>query len=164
MSLRALNSGGHVHEEIRRKLSTKTTTSAAAPPHHHHHHGHAPPAPPSPSPSSKQLALEQQTEDASESSRGEKEEEKGRGLSRWHTILVISNLTGIAFAGSMSTGVLTIGLPRIATDLTLSQNLLLWLVSPKKKLGSPLSPPPFVFLFGERKERKRKKKEKRGDS
>lgn len=163
MSLRALNSGGHVHEEIRRKLSTKTTTSAAAPHHHHHHHGHAPPPPPSPSPSpsSKQLALEQQTEDASESSHGEKEEEeKGRGLSRWHTILVISNLTGIAFAGSMSTGVLTIGLPRIATDLTLSQNLLLWLVSPKNKLGSPL--PPSLCFSVRRKERKKKKRKKGG--
>lgn len=154
MSLRALNSGGHVHEEIRRKLSTKTTTSAAAA-HHHHHHGHAPPPPPPPTPSSKQLALEQQTEGASESSQGEKEEEeKGRGLSRWHTILVISNLTGIAFAGSMSTGLLTIGLPRIATDLTLSQNLLLWLVSSKKEIGIAPFPPP--FLFGEKKGEKKK--------
>ena len=83
MYIYVLNSGGHVHEEIRRKLSTKTTTSAAAPHHHHHHHhGHAPPPPPPPpSSSSKQLALEQQTEDASESRQGEKEgEEKERGF------------------------------------------------------------------------------------
>lgn len=72
---------------------------------------------------------------------------------------------GIAFAGSMSTGLLTIGLPRIATDLTLSQNLLLWLVSPKKKLGSPLPPPPpppFFFCSEQGKKERKKKEEKKG--
>lgn len=58
----------------------------------------------------------------------EQAEAPGEVLSRGHTIFVIANLTGIAFASSMSTGLLTVGLPRIATDLTLSQNLLLWSV------------------------------------
>lgn len=58
----------------------------------------------------------------------EQADSPGEVLSRGHTIFVIANLTGIALASSMSTGLLTIGLPRIATDLTLSQNLLLWSV------------------------------------
>ena len=47
-------------------------------------------------------------------------------LSRWHAILLIANLTGITFVGSMSTGLLTVGIPRIADDVGLSQSLLLW--------------------------------------
>jgi hypothetical protein len=42
------------------------------------------------------------------------------------TILLIATLTGITLASSISTGLLTIGLPRIATDLQLADNLLLW--------------------------------------
>lgn len=42
------------------------------------------------------------------------------------TVLLIATLTGITFASSISTGLLTIGLPRIAIDLQLADNLLLW--------------------------------------
>ncbi|MCJ1312459.1 hypothetical protein MMC25_006133 [Agyrium rufum] len=47
-------------------------------------------------------------------------------ISSWRATLVIANLTGVTFAASMSTGVLTVGLPRIASDLALGQSLLLW--------------------------------------
>lgn len=47
-------------------------------------------------------------------------------LSRSRTVLVIATLTGVTLANSMSTGLLTVGLPRIAADLRLSEDLLLW--------------------------------------
>lgn len=47
-------------------------------------------------------------------------------LSIWRTVLVITTLAGLAFANSMSIGLVTIGLPVIAADLDLAQNLLLW--------------------------------------
>ncbi|GFF94650.1 aminotriazole resistance protein [Aspergillus lentulus] len=47
-------------------------------------------------------------------------------LSRTRAVILITTLTGITFVGSMSTGLLTIGLPWIATDLGLPENLLLW--------------------------------------
>lgn len=47
-------------------------------------------------------------------------------LSMGETILLIATLTGITLASSISTGLLTIGLPRIAADLELADNLLLW--------------------------------------
>jgi hypothetical protein len=50
------------------------------------------------------------------------------GLSRLRAITLIATLTGINFVGSMSGGLLTIGLPWIAADLKLSDNLLLWYV------------------------------------
>lgn len=46
--------------------------------------------------------------------------------SRSRTIFLITTLTGIMFVASMSTGLLTISLPRIAQDLKLSSSLLLW--------------------------------------
>jgi hypothetical protein len=48
------------------------------------------------------------------------------GLSRARAITLIATLTGITFVGSMSGGLLTIGLPWIAADLKLPDNLLLW--------------------------------------
>lgn len=56
-------------------------------------------------------------------------------FSRGRTVFVIATLTGITFASSMSTGILTIGLPRIAADMQLADNLLLW-YSPE---SSPLT-------------------------
>ncbi|KAB8247329.1 hypothetical protein BDV35DRAFT_392102 [Aspergillus flavus] len=50
-------------------------------------------------------------------------------LSRTRAVILITTLTGITFVGSMSTGLLTIGLPWIATDLGLPENLLLCLAT-----------------------------------
>jgi hypothetical protein len=47
-------------------------------------------------------------------------------LSRARAVILIATLTGITFVGSMSGGLLTVGLPSIATDLGLPDNLLLW--------------------------------------
>jgi hypothetical protein len=47
-------------------------------------------------------------------------------LSKGWTILVITTLTGMTLASSISTGLLTIGLPIMATDLELPENLLFW--------------------------------------
>jgi hypothetical protein len=47
-------------------------------------------------------------------------------LSILRTILIITTLAGLAFANSMSIGLITIGLPVIAADLDLALNLLLW--------------------------------------
>ena len=49
-------------------------------------------------------------------------------LSRARAITLIATLTGITFVGSMSGGLLTVGLPEIAADLKLPDNLLLWYV------------------------------------
>jgi hypothetical protein len=48
-------------------------------------------------------------------------------LSKAETVLIISTLTGITAANSMSTGLFTIAIPRIAEDINLPDNLLLWL-------------------------------------
>lgn len=47
-------------------------------------------------------------------------------LSIVRTVLIITTLAGLAFANSMSIGLITIGLPVIAADLDLALNLLLW--------------------------------------
>lgn len=47
-------------------------------------------------------------------------------LSRARAVILIATLTGITFVGSMSGGLLTVGLPSIAKDLRLPDNLLLW--------------------------------------
>lgn len=49
-------------------------------------------------------------------------------LSRTRAVILIATLSGITFVGSMSGGLLTIGLPWIAADLNLPDNLLLWYV------------------------------------
>lgn len=50
-------------------------------------------------------------------------------LSKGRTVTVIGTLTGITLVSSFSTGLLTVGLPRMASDLALAKNLLLWYVS-----------------------------------
>lgn len=47
-------------------------------------------------------------------------------LSTSRSVVIISILTGIAAMTSMSTGILTVGLPVIAHDIGLSGSLLLW--------------------------------------
>ena len=47
-------------------------------------------------------------------------------LSRLRTIMIIFSLTAVTFTSSMSTGLVTIGIPRIADDLRLANNLILW--------------------------------------
>jgi hypothetical protein len=47
-------------------------------------------------------------------------------LPHGRSIIVIAALTGVSFLSSMSTGLLTVGLPRIAVDVKLPANLLLW--------------------------------------
>jgi hypothetical protein len=47
-------------------------------------------------------------------------------LPHGRSIIVIMALTGANFLGSMSTGLLTVGLPRMAVDVKLPANLLLW--------------------------------------
>ncbi|KAJ5747005.1 uncharacterized protein N7511_008701 [Penicillium nucicola] len=47
-------------------------------------------------------------------------------LSRSNAVILIITLSGITFVGSMSSGLLTVGLPTIAADLSLPENLLLW--------------------------------------
>lgn len=53
-------------------------------------------------------------------------EAEGQNISRARAIILITTLTGLTFIGSMSSGLLTIGLPIIAADLKLPENLLLW--------------------------------------
>ena len=47
-------------------------------------------------------------------------------MSRARAAVVIGLLFGITIVGSFSTGLLTVGLPRMAGDLKLAENLLLW--------------------------------------
>ena len=47
-------------------------------------------------------------------------------LPHGRSIIVIAALTGVNFLSSMSTGLLTVGLPRMAVDVKLPANLLLW--------------------------------------
>jgi len=49
-------------------------------------------------------------------------------LEKGRSIIVIFLLTAVMFMNSMSTGFITVGLPRIAADLDLSENLLLWYI------------------------------------
>lgn len=47
-------------------------------------------------------------------------------MSRGRLIVIVGVLFGITTVGSFSTGLLTVGLPRMATDLQLAGNLLIW--------------------------------------
>ena len=47
-------------------------------------------------------------------------------LSKGRTIIVIGQLSLLNFMNSVSNGILTVCLPRIAVDLNLAGNLLLW--------------------------------------
>ncbi|KAL8687547.1 MAG: hypothetical protein Q9218_006316 [Villophora microphyllina] len=49
-----------------------------------------------------------------------------REISKGRTAIVIAVLFGTTIVGSFSTGLLTVGLPRMAADLELADNLLLW--------------------------------------
>ena len=53
-------------------------------------------------------------------------ETRSVNLSRSSAVILITTLSGITFVGSMSGGLLTVGLPTIAKDLSLPNNLLLW--------------------------------------
>lgn len=55
-------------------------------------------------------------------------EDEEVNLSRTRASILITTLTGLTFVGSMSSGLLTIGLPWIAADLKLPDSLLLWYV------------------------------------
>ncbi|KAI1245072.1 hypothetical protein MGN70_011960 [Eutypa lata] len=46
--------------------------------------------------------------------------------SLWTSTLIIVTLSGLTLTSSMTTGLLTVGLPRMAADLSLSDSLLLW--------------------------------------
>ncbi|KAH8766572.1 major facilitator superfamily domain-containing protein [Hyaloscypha finlandica] len=48
------------------------------------------------------------------------------GLKEGRIIVIIAALTGVNFLGSLCNGFITIGLPRIASDLSLSEHLILW--------------------------------------
>ena len=47
-------------------------------------------------------------------------------LSKTRTVVVIATLTGTTIVSSFSNGLLTVGLPRMAKDVNLAGNLLLW--------------------------------------
>lgn len=47
-------------------------------------------------------------------------------ISRSRATVIITILTGVSFLNTMGSGLLTVGLPRIASDLGLPENLLLW--------------------------------------
>lgn len=54
------------------------------------------------------------------------DEPRSVDISRASAVILITTLSGITFVGSMSGGLLTVGLPTIAKDLNLPNNLLLW--------------------------------------
>lgn len=47
-------------------------------------------------------------------------------LSKERTIIVIATLSAVSFLSSISTGLLTIGLPRMAVDMGLPDYLIAW--------------------------------------
>jgi len=47
-------------------------------------------------------------------------------LKEGRIIVIIASLTAVNFLGSLCNGFLTIGLPKIASDLSLSEHLILW--------------------------------------
>jgi len=49
-----------------------------------------------------------------------------RGLKQGRIIIIITVLTGVNFLASLCNGFITIGLPRIASDLSLPDGLLIW--------------------------------------
>jgi len=48
------------------------------------------------------------------------------GLSKSRKFFILISLTGISLFTNMSTGLVTIGLPRITETLQLAENLMLW--------------------------------------
>ena len=63
-----------------------------------------------------------------EAKTSEQEDEQGPGkrLSTTRIVLVLIALYGISAASSLGTGLVTIGIPHIAQDLSLPNGLLLW--------------------------------------
>jgi hypothetical protein len=51
---------------------------------------------------------------------------EGGGLKEGRIVVIIIVLTGVNFLSSLCNGFITIGLPRIASDLSLSEHLILW--------------------------------------
>jgi hypothetical protein len=51
---------------------------------------------------------------------------EGGALKEGRIVVIIIVLTGVNFLGSLCNGFITIGLPRIASDLSLSEHLILW--------------------------------------
>ena len=47
-------------------------------------------------------------------------------MSTTRTVVIIATLTGTTIVSSFSNGLLTVGLPRMAKDVNLAANLLLW--------------------------------------
>lgn len=48
------------------------------------------------------------------------------GLKQGRIVVIITVLTGVNFLSSLCNGFITIGLPRMASDLSLPEHLLLW--------------------------------------
>ena len=48
--------------------------------------------------------------------------------SSWRIVLAVASLTALTFLNSLSLGILTIGIPRIALELYLPENFLVWFV------------------------------------
>ncbi|KAJ5312055.1 hypothetical protein N7508_002885 [Penicillium antarcticum] len=69
-----------------------------------------------------------------ETSTGNAYGQRPRDLSRINAVILITTLSGITFVGSMSGGLLTVGLPTIAADLDLPDNLLPCLGRPQSTL------------------------------
>ena len=51
---------------------------------------------------------------------------EGGALKEGRIVVIIIVLTGVNFLGSLCNGFITVGLPRIASDLSLSEHLILW--------------------------------------
>lgn len=49
-----------------------------------------------------------------------------RNPANGRTVVMIATLTGVNFLSSLSTGLLTVGLPQMASDVGLPAHLLLW--------------------------------------
>ena len=56
----------------------------------------------------------------------EDRDEIRRGLSNFRIVLVLLSLYGISAASSLGTGLVMMGIPQIARDLSLQGDLLLW--------------------------------------
>lgn len=48
------------------------------------------------------------------------------GLNKARIVVIISVLTGVSFLSSLTNGFIAIGLPRIASDLSLPAHLIIW--------------------------------------
>jgi len=66
------------------------------------------------------------TDAETEATEQENEEEGDKSLSTTRIVLVLLSLYGISAASSLGTGLVTIGIPQIAQELSLRDGLLLW--------------------------------------